>query len=84
MKRFVKPLFALFTSFLLCGCGTGFKATGPLQIQLAIYTPLCMEAVGGSLAEGAPVQTYPCIDGERRQQWMLSQWIRWVATTSST
>ncbi|WP_263382472.1 RICIN domain-containing protein [Granulicella arctica] len=58
--------------FLLLGCGSGYKSVKSVQIQLAIYTPLCMEVAGGSTAEGAVVQTYPCLDNQPRQQWTLT------------
>jgi hypothetical protein len=54
------------------GCGSGVKTSGPFLLQFAVYTPLCLEVAGASIAEGAAVQTYPCISGEQSQQWMFS------------
>ncbi len=51
------------------GCGAVRDAADTVQIQMAIYTPLCMEVKDASTAEGQIVQTYPCVTGERRQEW---------------
>lgn len=70
--KHAKYLLVLTMMLMAIGCGTDIKTAGQKQIQLAIYTPLCMEVLGGSTVEGAIVQTYPCIDTERRQQWTLT------------
>ncbi len=51
------------------GCGAVVSHSNTMQMQMAIYTPLCLEVQAGSTAEGAAVQTYPCMAGERRQEW---------------
>jgi hypothetical protein len=66
-----KKFFWLLLPLLLAGCAQEqVSPNDPYQIQLAIYTPLCMEVQGGSMAEGAPIQSQPCQDpSEKRQQW---------------
>ncbi len=71
----IKPskFVAMFLLLMgIVGCGSGVKKFGPVQIQLAIYTPLCLEVRDASTAEGQVVQTYPCIDNEKRQEWTLT------------
>ena len=72
MKSYTHQLLLLCVTVTTLGCGSGFKSLSPVLIQLAIYTPLCMEVAGGSMAEGAIVQTYPCLDNTLRQQWTIA------------
>ncbi len=51
------------------GCGAVVSKSSTMQMQMAIYTPLCLEIKAGSTLEGEIVQTYPCVPGERRQEW---------------
>lgn len=53
----------------LTGCGAVVSQSNTMQIQMAIYTPLCLEVADASTAQGEIVQTYPCVVGERRQEW---------------
>ena len=62
-------LFGCFAALILAGCGQVGERSNTLQIQMAIYTPLCLEVTGASVTEGEPVETYPCVAGERRQEW---------------
>jgi Ricin-type beta-trefoil lectin domain len=80
----VKRLFSvivlgslLLTGLGLSGCGVTVgpglgDATAVHQIQLAIYTPLCIDVLDASTASGAEVQVYPCGTGKRSQEWQFS------------
>lgn len=68
-------LFLLLFAFVLslfgaAGCGASFKAD-PVQIQLAIYTPDCIDVLDASTAAGAHVQLYACGAGKKSQEWEL-------------
>jgi hypothetical protein len=53
------------------GCNSSFK-TDPVQIQLAIYTPDCVDVEDASTAVGAHVQIYPCGTGKKSQEWVMT------------
>ncbi len=53
----------------LSGCGAVVSHSNTMQMQMAIYTPLCLEVKNGSTVDGEIVQTYPCVTGARRQEW---------------
>lgn len=52
------------------GC-TATPAVDPVQIQLAIYTPDCVDVQDASTASGAHVQIYPCGAGKMSQEWEM-------------
>ena len=56
---------------LLCA-GCGYHVNGNTnQIQLAIYTPLCVDVMDASTVSGARIQIYPCGSGKRSQEWII-------------
>jgi hypothetical protein len=57
------PLVAAF------GCAS-FKQD-PIQIQLAIYTPDCVDVQDASTAAGAHLQIYACGAGKKSQEWEM-------------
>jgi hypothetical protein len=66
MKRFswLLPLF------FVAGCG--YTVNGNLyQIQVAIYTPDCVDVMDASTASGANLQIYACGAGKRSQEWTV-------------
>lgn len=69
----ILPAFAASIFFILGATGCGVTpGMGPtFQIQLAIYTPLCIDVLDASTANGAEVQVYPCGPGKRSQEWQL-------------
>lgn len=67
--RVMGLLLTLASSVTVIGCGAVFSQSSTMQIEMAIYTPLCLEVADASTAEGQIVQTYPCMSGERRQEW---------------
>src|SRR5580658_4565538 len=68
MKRIARFLLLLLP-IAATGC-TELHVTGGLeQIQLAIYTPLCIDVLDASTASGAHVQAYPCGAGKLSQEW---------------
>ena len=72
MQSIYRLLLATITlAFLIgfSGCGAVISQSSTMLMQMAIYTPLCLEVKAGSVIEGEIVQTYPCVAGERRQQW---------------
>lgn len=63
---------ALFLGLLfLTGC-TATVRTYPNQIRLSVYTPICLDVLDASTADGASVQIYPCGDGKLSQEWQLT------------
>jgi Ricin-type beta-trefoil lectin domain len=75
MTRWLFSLFLCFAASTIlivgaAGCGASFKED-PIQIQLAIYTPDCVDVLGASTAAGANLQLYACGAGKRSQEWEL-------------
>ncbi|HEY1647458.1 MAG TPA: RICIN domain-containing protein [Terracidiphilus sp.] len=67
MKRWI---VLLFLPLGLAGCG--YTATGNInQIELAIYTPICVDVLDASSAAGANLQIYPCGAGKLSQEWTI-------------
>jgi hypothetical protein len=66
-KRFVIFLFFLGVT----GCSATFNRY-PNQIQLAVYTPICLDVLDASSADGAAVQIYACGAGKMSQEWMIN------------
>jgi hypothetical protein len=52
------------------GCGASFKSD-PIQIELAIYTPDCVDVLDASTAAGANLQLYACGAGKKSQEWVM-------------
>ena len=52
------------------GCGASFK-TDPVRIELAIYTPDCVDVLDASTAAGANLQLYACGAGKKSQEWEM-------------
>jgi hypothetical protein len=52
------------------GCGASYKPD-PIQIQLAIYTPDCVDVLDASTAAGANLQLYACGAGKKSQEWQM-------------
>jgi Ricin-type beta-trefoil lectin domain len=71
MKRTTRFLLLLLLLPLgaAIGCTELDVTMGVKQIQLAIYTPLCIDVQDASTASGAHVQAYPCGEGKRSQEW---------------
>lgn len=53
------------------GCANVNYNAGVNQIQLAIYSGLCLDVLDASTASGAPVQAYACGPGKLSQEWTL-------------
>jgi hypothetical protein len=65
-----KWLMVLFLPLGLAGCS--YNPTGDVaQIQLAIYTPICVDVLDASTAAGAQLQIYPCGAGKLSQEWTI-------------
>jgi hypothetical protein len=71
VKNGLRTFLLLLMVVAATGCGSGAKMSGPFVIQFAVYTPLCLEVADASIAQGAVVQTYPCINGQQRQEWLF-------------
>jgi hypothetical protein len=71
MKRVVK-LLLLLLPLAATGCTELHVRQGVDQIQLAIYTPLCIDVLDASTASGAHVQAYPCGAGKLSQEWYIT------------
>jgi len=70
MKAFLISLFALVLLAGLSGCS--YTPTGDMnQIQVAIYTPDCVDVLDASMASGANLQIYPCGAGKLSQEWTI-------------
>ncbi|MGD0941488.1 MAG: RICIN domain-containing protein [Terracidiphilus sp.] len=66
MKRLIWAL----PLFFVAGCG--YTVTGNLkQIQVAIYTPDCVDIIDASTDSGAGVGIYACGAGKRSQEWTV-------------
>jgi hypothetical protein len=59
-----------FPFVAITGCGATVNQD-PIQIQLAIYTPDCVDVQDASTAAGAHVQIYACGAGKMSQEWEL-------------
>jgi Ricin-type beta-trefoil lectin domain len=75
MTKWIASLCVLISgsAFLLVGT-TGCSASvkpDPVQIQLAIYTPDCVDILDASTAAGANLQLYACGAGKRSQEWEM-------------
>jgi ricin-type beta-trefoil lectin protein len=75
MIRWMPSLLLLLggSTFLLigtAGCGASYKPD-PVQIQLAIYTPDCVDILDASTAAGANLQLYTCGAGKKSQEWEM-------------
>jgi hypothetical protein len=55
---------------LMTGCAYHLRGNTN-QIQLAIYTPLCVDVLDASTTSGADLQVYPCGPGKRSQEWTV-------------
>jgi hypothetical protein len=63
-------ILLLSLPFAIAGCG--YDLTGEVnQIQLAIYTPDCVDVLDASMASGAQMQIYPCGAGKMSQEWTI-------------
>ncbi len=69
LYRTTRVFLLLTLAAAFSGCGAVRNQSSTMQIQMAIYTPLCLEVADASTAQGQIVQTYPCLAGERRQEW---------------
>jgi hypothetical protein len=68
MKKWMMVL--LFLPLGLAGCG--YTVTGNVnQIQLAIYTPICVDVLDATTASGQQLQIYPCGTGKLSQEWTI-------------
>jgi hypothetical protein len=56
--------------FAVAGCGASINQD-PVQIQLAIYTPDCVDVLDASTAAGANLQLYACGAGKKSQEWVM-------------
>jgi hypothetical protein len=64
--------FAIFLFLLgITGCGATYNRY-PNQIQLAVYTPICLDVLDASSADGAAVQIYACGAGKMSQEWFIN------------
>jgi Ricin-type beta-trefoil lectin domain len=52
------------------GCGASYKPD-PVQIELAIYTPDCVDILDASTTAGANLQLYSCGAGKKSQEWEM-------------
>jgi hypothetical protein len=52
------------------GCGASVKSD-PVQIELAIYTPDCVDVLDASTGVGANLQLYTCGAGKKSQEWTM-------------
>lgn len=67
MKRWI-----VFLLFPLGLAGCGYTKTGNFnQIQLAIYTPICVDVLDASTVSGQHLQIYPCGAGKLSQEWTI-------------
>jgi hypothetical protein len=73
MTRWIAFLLFGGSTFLIVGttgCGASIDPD-PVQIQLAIYTPDCVDVLDASTAAGANLQLYACGAGKRSQEWVM-------------
>lgn len=75
MTRWMVSLLVVFggSALLLVGisgCGASYKVD-PVQIQLAIYTPDCVDVLDASTNAGANLQLYACGAGKKSQEWEM-------------
>ncbi len=65
-----KWIVLLFLPLGMAGCA--YTPTGNVnQIQLAVYTPDCVDVQDASTAAGAHLQIYPCGAGKMSQEWTV-------------
>lgn len=63
-----KWIVVLLLPLGLAGCS--YTPTGDInQIQLAIYTPICVDVLDASTVSGQQLQIYPCGPGKMSQEW---------------
>jgi|ERR1700734_1188999 len=75
MNRRIASLLLIFgggTVLLvgMTGCGASYSVD-PVQIQMAIYTPDCIDVLDASTAPGGNLQLYACGAGKKSQEWEL-------------
>jgi Ricin-type beta-trefoil lectin domain len=75
MTRGLASLFLCFAASTplligITGCGASYNPD-PVQIQMAIYTPDCVDVLDASTAAGANLQLYACGAGKKSQEWEM-------------
>jgi hypothetical protein len=72
MKKWLVTMLLLAGTVCLGIPGCGYDPTGNVDvIQLAIYTPDCVDVLDASMATGAHLQIYRCGAGKLSQEWMV-------------